>query len=165
MRGINRLRAVIACAIVAIVAIAINAISAGASSRGTKTSGTFYVAVTPQFKNGIEYVAGGGTDKLLGSIAETFTIKPLASTKPSTVIAKAIKVTLWTSTGTLTGTGSATLTITGMPKAGDATVSGGKVSLTSGTGAQKGHSFVGTFTGTGNAVSGDYTFNYKGTYK
>jgi hypothetical protein len=52
-----------------------------------------------------------------------------------------------------------------MPKAGDATVSSGKVSLTKGTGGQKRHSFVGTFTGTGNAVSGVYVFNYKATYK
>lgn len=164
MRGVTRLRVAIVCAIVATAAIAVGAGAVGAKSGSSKTSGKLYVGINPQAKSGIQFLAGQGVDKALGSDAVTFTIKPL-SKSTGVITANAIKVTLWTSGGSLTGTGGATLTVTGMPKAGDVTVSDGKISLTKGTGALKGHSFKATFTGSGNIVSGEYTFVYKGTYK
>ena len=88
-----------------------------------------------------------------------------AENKPGTIIAKAQKVTIWTSKGSLSGTGSAKLTITNKPKAGDATVSGGKINLTHGSGGQAGHSLVAKFNGIGSVSSGQYVFHYKGTYK
>lgn len=75
------------------------------------------------------------------------------------------KVTVFYSTGEGTGTATATLTVTNTPKAGDATVTGGVLKLTKGTGTHKGHSFKGTFSGSGNISSDSYTINYKGTYK
>lgn len=164
MTRLTRPIAVAAGLLAASAVIAVTAATVGAKSNGKATSGKLYVAVTPRVKSGIEYVAGEGTDKVLGSIAVTFTIKPL-STSSGKVLAKAIKVTEWASGGTLTGTGSATLNITNAPKAGDATATGGVVSLTKGTGTLKGHSISTKFSGSGNIVSGEYTFSYTGTYK
>jgi hypothetical protein len=154
----------IACVPIATAAVAISAATSGAASGAKHTSGTFYIAQTPLQKAGILYVAGEGTDKAVGPDAITFTIKPL-SNPSGTITAKAIKVTLWTKDGTLTGTGSATLTITNSPKSGDLTASNGVVSLTKGTGGQVGHTFKVNFTGTGNIATGLYTFKYTGTYK
>ena len=41
----------------------------------------------------------------------------------------------------------------------------GKLNLTKGTGGQKGHSLVGTFTGTGDPASTEYRFAFKATYR
>jgi hypothetical protein len=45
------------------------------------------------------------------------------------------------------------------------TFTNGKVDLTKGYGLQKGHTFVGTFTGTAKSILGPYVFHEKGTYK
>jgi hypothetical protein len=154
----------IACTAIAAAAVAVGATSSGAAGGVKHTSGTFYIAQTPLKKSGILYVAGEGTDKALGADAVTFTIKPLPNSS-GTITAKAIKVTLWTKNGSLSGSGSATLTITNSPAPGDATASNGVVSLTKGTGGQVGHAFKVKFTGTGNISTGLYTFKYTGTYK
>ena len=75
------------------------------------------------------------------------------------------KVAVFYSTGEATGSATSTLTITNSPKAGDATVTGGVLTLTKGTGGHTGHSFKGTFSGKGNINTGQYTINYSGTYK
>jgi hypothetical protein len=149
---------------VAAGSIAGGALAAGGGG-GQKTSGTAYIGPTPKSSKNLLYDAGFNVDKVLGNGAITYTIKPLASTKPGTLTAKAQKVTLWTSTGSLTGTGTATVTITNKPDQGDATVSGGKLKLNRGSGGQAGHSLVATFSGKGNVDSGQYIFKYKGTYK
>jgi hypothetical protein len=164
MNRVNRVRAGVACVAIAAGAVGVGAASSGAASAAKHTSGKFYIAETPQKKAGILYLAGQGTDKALGSDAITFTIKPLPNSS-GTITAKAISVTLWTKTGTLTGTGSATLTITNQPATGDATASNGTVSLTKGTGTLAGHAFNVKFTGPGNVSTGLYTFSYTGTYK
>lgn len=148
-----------ACAIVVV-----GATTVGAKSSGKPTSGTDWIAATPRSTNSLLYEAGQAKDKLLGDGAITYTIKPTVNPK-GTITAKAIKVTWWTSTGSLSGTGSARVTITNKPKAGDSVVTNGTVSLKQGTGGQKGHSFTATFTGSGNANGALYTFHYKGTYK
>jgi hypothetical protein len=68
---------------------------------------------------------------------------------------------LYTATGSLTGTGSALVTVAG----NNEIIKNGKLSLTKGAGAQKGHSFVGTFTGTGSLTTNRFVFKYKGTLK
>jgi hypothetical protein len=128
--------------------------------KGKADSGTSYVAIT-HTTGGFDYAAGNTTDKLFGATAVTYKLKAAPAT-PGTVAVTAKPVVLYTSTGTLVGTGSATLTV---DSKGNATVTNGKLSLTRGTGALKGHSLVATFTGTGSAVTGLYTFHYKGTYK
>ncbi len=70
-------------------------------------------------------------------------------------------VTIFTKTGALSGTGTATEIVNSN---GTATFTS-KLRLTKGSGGQKGHSFVGTFTGTAASPTGPYTFHDKGTYK
>jgi hypothetical protein len=70
------------------------------------------------------------------------------------------KITLYTTKGSLVGKGSATQVFN---QDGSSEVKDGTFSLTKGTGAFKGHTFKGTFSGPYN--SGVYTFNYKATLK
>lgn len=162
----SRRRAGAVAGLTIMVAVASATAGAIAASGGgsRQTSGTAYLGATPRTTKGLVYYAGFNSDKVLGPGATTYTIKPTSATSGS-IIATAKKVTLWTQTGTLSGTGTATLHITNKPKTGDDTVAGGKIKLTHGTGGQTGHSLVGTFTGTGNIVTGQYVFHYKGTYK
>jgi hypothetical protein len=69
-------------------------------------------------------------------------------------------VTVYTLKGTLTGT--ATATDTANPD-GTQTITDGKLKLTKGTGAYKGHSLTATFTGT--FANNVFTFNGTGTYR
>ena len=94
--------------------------------QGKPTSGTDWIAATPRSTNSLLYEAGQAKDKLLGDGAITYTIKPIVNPK-GTITAKTIKVTWWTSTGSLAGTGSAQVTITNKPKAGDSVVTNGTV--------------------------------------
>jgi hypothetical protein len=150
------------------IMVAVTSATAGAIAAsgggGRQTSGTAYLAATPRTTKGLVYYAGFNSDKVLGRGAATYTIKPTTATS-GTITATAKKVTLWTNTGTLSGTGTAMFHITNQPQTGDDTVTGGKIKLTQGTGGQVGHSLVATFTGTGNIVTGEYVFHYKGTYK
>ncbi len=155
-------RIAVALAGVVIAGSAIGAVAAPGGG-GTHTRGTVYLASTPK-PGSLVYAAGVATDSVLGPTAVTYTIKA-TSQRTGTVLANAKKVVVWTKNGTLSGTGSATLTVTNHPKAGDVTVSKGKFSLKQGTGGQQGHSFVGAFTGQGNILNGVYVFNYKAIYK
>ena len=160
----RRVGAVAALAIMVTVASATAGAIAASGGSARQTSGTAYLAATPRTSKGLVYYAGFNSDKVLGHGAATYTIKPTTA-RSGTITAAAKKVTLWTSNGTLSGTGTATLHITNKPKTGDDTVTGGKLKLTHGTGGQAGHSILATFTGAGNIVSGEYVFHYKGTYK
>jgi hypothetical protein len=131
----------------------------GAASKGKTDSGTSYVAITHS-AGGFEYTAGNNTDKILGVGAITYKLK-LAPTTAGVYKVTANPVVAYSSTGSLTGTGSATLTVA---KSGAATITGGKLNLTKGTGSQKGHSLVATFKGNSTSAS-TYKFTYKGTYK
>jgi hypothetical protein len=128
---------------------------AGAKTTAKKDSGTAYASIVHISGNN-EYVAGYTFDKLFGRTATTYvtTASPGAT---GTIKVTGKRVTLYTAKGTLWGTGSATQnTATGA-------ITGGKLNLNHGTGALKGHTFKGTFTGS--FASGVYTFNYKGTYR
>lgn len=135
---------------------------AGAKSAATgkADSGTAYVSIVHS-AGGKAYAAGYETDKLFGGTTVSYVIKASAGPTAGSVEIKANPVTLYTKTGELVGTGSGVETFAAT---GD-TVTDGKLDLTKGTGAQKGHSFVGTFTGTENAKTDVFTFTYKGTYK
>jgi hypothetical protein len=137
--------------------------AAGAASKGKAEHGTVHFALTHMVGK-TDVAAGDTTDSLFGAGAVVYRLHILTTTTGKVTI-NVPQVTAFYSTGSGTGTATATLTITGKPKAGDATVSGGVLHLTKGTGAHKGHSFVGTFSGTGNVTSGLYTITYKGTYK
>lgn len=134
--------------------------SVGAKSAGRPDSGTAYVANTPK-QGTYVYAAGYNQDKILGKGSILYVIKATSS-KPGTISVKTKSVTLYTATGSLSGTGSATLTTAAN---GTATVSGGKLNLSKGSGSLKGHSLLATFTGTGSITALSFVFNYKGTYK
>jgi hypothetical protein len=144
----------------AIALLSLAGTAIGAASKGKADSGTSYVAIT-HTAGGYEYTAGNNTDKILGVGAITYKLK-LGLSKPGVYKVTAKPVVAYSSTGSLTGTGSATLTVA---KNNTATITGGKLSLTKGAGSQKGHTLVATFTGTGNVAAGVYKFTYKGTYK
>ncbi len=151
---------VCAVAMLAMGATAFAATGKAKPKKGKADSGTAYVGTT-HTAGAYEYLAGDNTDRLFGAGAVTYRLKASPST-PGSLKLTTNPVILFTATGSLRGTGSATLTIT---SATTATVSNGKLNLTKGTGTQKGHSLIATFTGSGNPTTGQYVFHYKGTYK
>ncbi len=165
MLASKRSRAVFGLGVViAAVGFTSSAIAA-AGGAGTKTSGTAYVGQVPK-PSSLVYDSGFNYDKVLGPGAVTFVIKALPGSVAGTIAVKAKVVTLWTPHGSLSGTGSALLTITNKPKPGDATLSKGKLLLNHGTGGLAGHSVSATFTGTGNILlPNQYVFRYKGVYR
>jgi hypothetical protein len=130
---------------------------ASGAGGGQKDSGTVYASVVHQ-AGGFLYAAGWAHDKVLGDVSIVYVVKA-APSSTGTLKITAKKVTLYTSNGSISGTGSATQTVTKTSN----TVSDGKVSLTHGAGGQAGHSFVATFSGT--FSNGVFTFHYKATYK
>jgi hypothetical protein len=165
MNRLTRSLAVGAGLIAATATIAITAGGAGARGGGVAAgtgpqsdTATVYAAVTHS-AGGFEYAAGNDNDKLFGTAAAVYKIKTGAATKTGIKLLVPY-VGLYTSTGELSGTGTAVLSISGTTE----TVSKGTLNLTKGTGGQKGHTFTGTFTGTGNTKTGLYVFHVKGTY-
>jgi hypothetical protein len=146
--------------LVAAGVLAIAAGGAGATSAGRADSGTAYVANTPK-PGTLVYAAGFNHDKILGDGAVLYAISATPST-PGVFHLSTKHVTLYTGTGSLTGSATATLTQT---KSGKAVISNGKLKLTRGAGSQKGHSLIATFTGTGSVSKLVFVFHYKGTYR
>lgn len=140
----------------ALLAAAVPTTALGAAAR--KTSGVVYASVTHAEGSDL-YVSGDFKDKLLGRGGIVYITRVSAGPTQGSFLVKARKITIYTTTGSLSGTGSATQTI-----AGDSvTVSGGKFTLTKGTGKLRGHTLKGTFAGT--QTSGVYKFDYSATYR
>lgn len=162
MTKLVRLRAgligtISACALIGVATSAFGATS-GRADKGVIHFAQTYTA------GGISYAAGNVKDKLFGAEAITYAIK--ATPTPTGPVKLAVKpVTTWAKTGSLSGTATATLTVTNAPKTGDATITNGKLKETKGTGKWAGHTFTATFTGSGNINTGAYTVTYKGTFK
>ena len=146
------------------LALISSAVAGAASKSGKAEHGTVYFALTHTVAGNVNVAAGDTTDSLFGPGAVVYRLHVLA-TATGKISINIPKVTVFYSTGAATGTATATLTITNTPKTGDATVTGGVLKLTKGTGTHKGHSFKGTFSGSGNINTGLYTISYKGTYK
>jgi hypothetical protein len=141
--------------------LAMSGIAGAASKPGKAEHGTVHFAVTHTIgKTNVS--AGDTTDSLFGAGAVVYQLHILPN--KNTISIKISKVTQFYSTGSETGSATATLTVTN-PKTGDAKVTGGVLKFTKGTGTHKGHTFTGTFSGTGNISTDLYTINYKGTYK
>jgi hypothetical protein len=161
MSKVKRLRvaAVGSLSALAIAALATTAFGAG---KGVADKGVGHIATT-YTAGGITYAAGTAKDKLFGTEAITYSIKTQPT--PTGPVKLTVKpVTTWGKTGTLSGTATATLTVTNATT-GDATITNGKVKETKGTGGWTGHTFTATFSGSGNVKTGAYTLTYKGTYK
>ncbi len=145
--------------LVVVGVLAIGAGGAGATSSGRADSGTAWVANTPK-PGALVYAAGFNHDKILGDGAVEYAITATSSS-PGVYHLSTKHVTLFTPTGSLSGSATATLT---QLANGSASVSEGKLMLTKGAGSQKGHSLTATFTGTGSIQKLAFTFRYKGTY-
>jgi hypothetical protein len=149
-----------AIAVVAAALVAFSAGVVGAKPSGRPDSGTLYSAIT-HISGKTEFIAGNATDKLLGPGAATYTATVGLGSKPGTYSVNAKVITFFKS-GSLSG--KATAMLTSNPDH-TVTFTNGKIKLTNGAGAQKGHTFTATFTGTGTTLTGPYVFHYKGTYK
>jgi hypothetical protein len=160
LRGARGAIAILAVASALITAgvLAVGA-SAASSSKGKADSGTSY-SVVDLTRGGFEYASGYTFDKLFGPVAITYKLK-LAPATPGTFKVTAKPVVLFTPTGSLSGSATATLTV---DSKGNEKITGGKVKLTKGSGGQKGHQFTGTFIGTGTASTLSFKFTYHGTY-
>ena len=145
------------------LALAGSSLAGAASKVGKAEHGTVHFALTHTIGK-TNFAAGDATDSLFGAGAVVYQLHILTTTT-GTISIKIPKVTVFYSTGSATGSATATLTVTNHPNAGDATVTGGVLKLTKGFGAHQGHSFVGTFSGKGNISTDSYTIQYKGTYK
>jgi hypothetical protein len=149
--------AVLATAIM--LAAAATAFGAG-SSKGRKDTGTVYLATTHQ-GNGFIWAAGNTFDKILGKGAVSYKVKVRpASAGTFAVTIKHAK--LFGTKGSMTGKVTATQTIAAN---GSATITNGKFSFAHGTEGLKGHTYKGTVSGTGNALTGQYTLHTKGIFK
>ncbi|MDQ6821489.1 MAG: hypothetical protein M3076_14335 [Actinomycetota bacterium] len=148
----------------ALTAIGAGVVSAKPKPKGKHDSGKVYGAITHTNGN-MDFIAGSSTDKLLGAGAVTY---PSTITASNGVVHLTVRpVVSWYANGSLSGTAKATLTFT----ATSLTIKG-TLTETKGTGALKGHSFVGTFTGYSTNTDtppapgkGPFIFNYTGTYK
>ena len=139
--------------------VAFGASTVGAKPKSRSDSGVVYTALT-YGSGGYNYAAGNLRDKIFKSGAVTYKIKVLPSNAAGVFHLNVPAVTLYVSNGSFTGTGSATLTVAAD---GSATVTNGKLTLTNGAGAQKGHTLKGNFTGTGSVKTGVYKFNFTAT--
>jgi hypothetical protein len=155
----TRLLAVACGTLSATALIAIGAGAVGAKSAGRKDSGLVYFAITHS-TGGKNFAAGNATDKLFGTEAITFVNKITNASGTIKITTK--PVTTFYKDGTLSGVATSDLT-TGQN--GALTITNGKIKETTGTGARKGHSFIGTFSGTGNSNTGLYKITYKGIYR
>ena len=140
------------------MALSVTGVAIGAT-KGKKTSGVAYAGITHVEGKDV-YVSGDFKDKLLGRGAIVYVTRVSAGNQPGTYTVNAKRITIFTTKGTLFGTGSGVETI---HDDGSADVSDGKFNLTKGTGAYKGHTFKGTFSGP--QKNGVYKFSYKAVYK
>ena len=139
--------------------IAIGAAGVGAKTRsaGQQTSGIDHLSIT-YAAGGYEYAAGDNWDKLLGTGAARFRLKLMPGSTPNLV---SKHVVFYTPKGSLFGTGSAEVTISGSTE----TFTNGKADLRFGTGELTGHSMFVRFSGSGSSAKNEYVFHYTGIYK
>jgi hypothetical protein len=152
----------LATVLVALVAAA-SGVTAGATARPRARTdrGTAAVATTPWTSGATQYVAGFDSDAILGHGAITYVITAIPTSAKGTFSLVAHNVILYTGTGELSGTATATLTATA---GGQATITAGKLTLNSGRGSLAGHGLRASFSGTGR-LGGGYTFTYHGAYR
>jgi hypothetical protein len=149
--------------LVALALIATGVASAAAPRHKAKrTSGVIFASLTHSGAGGLFYADGDLKDKLLGRGAIIFRVRASADTGDTAVV-RSKSVTIYTTRGSLRGTGRAVQTSQGTGPDATATVRDGEFSLTKGTGAYRGHTLKGTFSG--DFKDGVYKFTYKGVYR
>jgi hypothetical protein len=150
-------RALFVLLVAALLAVSLSGVALAKPGKGT--SGVIYASANHTEGSDL-YVSGDFNDTLLGRGAIVYVVQASSGPEPNSVLVKADKITVFTTRGSLTGTGQAIQTFN---PDGSSTVSGGTFKLKKGTGDYKGHKLTGTFDGT--FINGVYTFNYVGTYK
>jgi hypothetical protein len=143
-------------AAVAVLALGASGLAAAATN-GEPTHGVAWVGVTHTEGKDV-YISGDFKDSKFGRGAIVYITRVGGSSKPGTIHVTASKVTLFTPSGSLQGTGAADEVVT----SASVTVKSGTFFLTKGTGAYKGHTFKGTFSGP--EKQGVYTFTYDAVY-
>jgi hypothetical protein len=156
-RSLTVLVSIVAIALIAVFAAGAGAKTKGKHHKGKPDSGVAYVRVD-RIVGSTQYAAGVTQDKLFHSTATTYQAKVVPG-NTGTVKVSAKKVTLYTATGSLIGSATVTDNIT------TGQLSNGKITLTKGTGGQKGHTLKGVVTGNYNSGTQVFTFKYKGTYR
>ena len=151
----------LATALVALIASIGATAGATARPRASADRGTAVVATTPLTSGATQYVAGFDSDLMLGHGAITYVITTIPTSAKGTFSLVAHSVILYTGTGELRGSATATLTATA---GGQASVTAGKLTLNAGRGSLAGHTLTASFSGTGR-LGGGYTFTYRGTYR
>jgi hypothetical protein len=159
MRGISRQRVAAVAAVVVVGGSLLTVSGATAGGTGKHDSATLYVAVTHSVGSTL-YAAGNSKDKLLGSGAITYTIKAGTGTKPGTIKTSGTIVT-YSAGGELSGKETGTETT----NANGSVTAKGRFDFNKGTGNETGHSYTGTFSGTGKTAVGPFVFHAVGTYK
>ncbi len=134
-----------------------------AKSKSHQTSGDIYVSVIHSGAKGLFYADGDFKDRLLGRGAIIYRVGVSTGPEPASVLVKSPSVTIYTRMGSLTGKGQATQITTGTGDAAKTTIKDGTFSLTRGTGAYKGSTLKGTFSG--DLDGSVYHFRYEGTYR
>jgi hypothetical protein len=142
-----------------ITALAVSFTGVAAAKPAKSTSGVVYASANHAEGSDL-YVSGDLKDKLLGRGAIVYIVQAESGPTPGSVLVQAKKITIFTTKGSLSGTGQATQTFN---PDGSGTVSDGTFKLTKGTGAYEGHTLKGTFSGS--FLDGVYTFDYTGKYK
>ena len=122
----------------------------------TSDASTTYASIT-HTAGGMQFAAGNYADKVFKSGAITYALKLVPNTN-GTITVNVPTVVLYTKTGSLSGTATATVTI----KNSIETITNGKLNLTKGAGAQTGDSFKGTFTGSVDLTKNVLVFHTKG---
>jgi len=129
-----------------------------AATTGAHTHGVAYVGLTHTEGKNL-YISGDFKDSLLGRGAIVYLTRVGGSPTPGTVHVVSPQVTIYTRAGSLQGAGAADEVMT----ATSTTVKNGTFFLTKGTGAYKGHTFKGTFSGP--LSQGVFTFTYSAVYR
>ena len=130
-----------------------------AATKGKADKGTAWVGAT-HTEGKTLFVSGDFKDKLLGRGGIVYQTTVTQGNQPGTFLVKAKRITIFTTKGTLTGKGQGTQTVA---QDGSVNVSNGSFKLTKGTGAFKGHTFTGKFSGP--LKDGIYTFAYTARYR
>jgi hypothetical protein len=145
-------------AIAAIVTTgAVAATGTGTPTYTYQDSGTIYASINNTNAKGTEFTSGNMFSRHFGHVAITYDLKALPSNVPGVIRVTATNVVLYTRRGSLSGTGSATLTISGNQQ----TVSNGRLVLDHGVGSMAGFSYEGTFTGSANLQANVIRFDFK----
>ncbi|HEU4976710.1 MAG TPA: hypothetical protein VFT50_16570 [Baekduia sp.] len=153
------MRTIIRTVVVAALVAALAAVTTTAGAAGArKDHGTAWLGIN-HAAGGLQIASGDIDSALFGHGAIVYRVTALPAPN-GTFKVTSKSVTLFTTRGTLSGTGSATQTLN---PDGTGTVTDGHIKLTKGTGKLRGHSFVATFSGP--LQDGVYTFTYQGTFR